>query len=130
MSEYQTKSKICEDAANNSHSKAYYAAVGHTAYYSCFLLAEHIFYHTLSHDKAYLDSMCVSADGSHEVIINDVVHHIKKTNLVESNIVNDKMTSLKRLRISADYRDEVFDKNKADKSIRLMTDTLTILSKY
>ena len=130
MSEYQNKSKMCEDAANNSHSKAYYAAVGHTAYYCCFLLAEHIFYHTLSKTKAYLYSLCDSTEGSHEVIINDVVLHIKKASVVESNLVNDKIAKLKRLRISADYKDEAFGKDKADASIRLMTDTLSILSKY
>lgn len=130
MSEYQAKSKTCEDAANNSFSKNYFAAVGHTAYYSCFLLAEHIFYHTLSHNKAYLDSKCDSADGSHEVIINDVVLHVKKSSIVDSNLLTDKFAKLKRLRVSADYKDEPFDLAKADKSIRLMSDTLSILIKY
>lgn len=130
MSEYQVKSKNCEDAAKSSHSLAYYAAVGHTAYFCCFLLVEHIFFHTLSHTKAYLSSQCNSTEGSHEVMINDVILHIKKTSVIESNLINDKITKLKRLRISADYKDEPFDKSKADASIRLMTDTLSILTKY
>ena len=63
-------------------------------------------------------------------MINDVILHIKKTSVIESNLINDKITKLKRLRISADYKDEPFDKSKADASIRLMTDTLSILTKY
>lgn len=130
MSEYQNKSKTCEDAANNSHSNAYYAAVGHTAYYSCFLLIEHIFYHTLSRTKAYLNSKCVSADGSHEVMINDVYLLIKSTDPVGSNVFDRNITRLKSLRILADYKDVPFDKTKADESIRLMNAVLPVLAKY
>lgn len=132
MSEYQGKSLICEEAAKKLDTSGFFAPVGHTAYYSCFLLLEHIWEHTMSLSKADLYSLCSNGQNSHERLINEIRDYIRDNchSLKDSNIIHNNMSRLRRLRMSADYADLPFSKQEAFSSITLMNLTLPILNKY
>ena len=75
MSEYQNKSQQYKDAAEQLKVSGLFAPVGHTAYYSCFLLFEHISC-SKSFELEELDLRYYGDSGSHQDTINEVTLYI------------------------------------------------------
>jgi hypothetical protein len=135
MSNLLNKSDILKDAAALLHSRNLYPAVAHSAYYSCYQLLKHIWLHGMGKSQEELDAKCsVLRMGSHEFLINEIGQHIKgssnKRGVDDFRVFNTNITQLKRLRVSADYDDAVFDSSKSDKSITLSALLTPILKKY
>ena len=131
MSAFQDKSSMFQKAANESNGLTYYAAVGHSAYFCCFLLVEHIWHYSMSKDENDLTSLCKKKSaGIHETLINEIRSYIKEISITDSNLIYDWLTQLKILRVKADYKDEVFGADKANRSLSIMKSLIPLLSKY
>lgn len=132
MSEYQAKSAICKTAAEQMNGSGLFAPVGHTAYYSCFLLLEHIWENPMAKTIADLRSLCPDGQNTHERLINEIRDYIRneRNNLRDSNHFYSNMGRLRRLRMSADYDDLPFGRQDAFSSISLMNLTIPILNRY
>lgn len=131
MSNFQNKSEMLIASAKLSHESNYYPAVGHSTYYSCFLLLKHIWIYSMQKTQTELESKCSSNKiGSHEFLINEIGKYIKERSNKEFREFNNKIVQLKKLRITADYDDSVFDFSKSSNSLQLSKDILPILKKY
>lgn len=135
MSQFTNKSEIYLTVAEDAESKCYYPAVAHCAYYSCVHLMQHIWYHKMGKTETDLDQERKTANtGIHNVLINKIGQYIKNSSTNRNAYrdfqdFNSKITQLKRLRVNADYKDEVFDISKSNKSIALAKDILPILKR-
>lgn len=131
MGQYQNKSELYLESAEILDDKSMYAAVPHCAYYSCMLLVQHIWYDVMMKTESDLKSECSNRKtGSHEVLINEVVKFMKnsfKDKRGEPNTFNNKILQLKRIRVEADYRDNMIDIRKSQNSIQLSKEILPIL---
>jgi hypothetical protein len=135
MSNLQNKSDILKDAAVLLHDKSMYPAVAHSAYYSCYQLLKHIWLYRMGKTQQELDAKCsMSHIGSHEFLINEIGQYIKKSSnkkgIDDFRVFNTNITQLKKLRVSADYDDSVFDSSKSYISITLSSLLTPILKKY
>lgn len=136
MSEYQKKSEDYEKAAVQLYTAKLYSAVGHTAYYSCFLLLEHIWKHKMSMTKEDLYALCSDSPNTHDRLINEIRDYIRddcsevKEHLKDSHNLHNNIVKLKRLRMMADYDDCCFNKMNSFSSITAMSYALPILKKY
>lgn len=133
MSEYQTKSGIYATAAEQLKDSGLFAPVGHTAYYSCYLLLEHICcsdgFNSYDLDQRYYNNL-----GSHQETINGVTKYIHDSGLPkcrkDSQIIRSKIGDLKILRMSADYDNDPFTSQQAEASFSLMNNIRSLLKKY
>ncbi|OAV66105.1 hypothetical protein Barb4_03036 [Bacteroidales bacterium Barb4] len=135
MSNLQNKSEILIDAAKLLHDKNWYPAVAHGAYYCCYQLSKHIWLHKMGKSQQDLDRLCnASKSGSHEVLINEVRNYIRESNKANCDShmrdYNSQILQLKKLRVKADYYDEVFDSSESNNAILLSDKIITILKKY
>lgn len=131
MSNFHNKSEMLKCSAELLHDNYYYPAVAHSAYYSCFLLLKHIWKYKMNKTQEELETRCSKGKvGSHEFLINEIGKYIKNNSNEEYRIFNTGIIQLKKLRISADYDDSVFDSSKSSKCIQLSKDILPILKKY
>ena len=112
-----------------------YPAVAHCAYYSCFHLMQHIWYHKMMKTQKQLEIECsTKKTGKHAVLINEIGRFIKdnpknRNARNDFQVFNSKIVQLKKLRESADYKDEEFDCVKSTKSRTLACDLIPILKK-
>ena len=96
---------------------------------------QHIWYHKMGKTETDLDQERKTANtGIHNVLINKIGQYIKNSSTNRNAYrdfqdFNSKITQLKRLRVNADYKDEVFDISKSNKSIALAKDILPILKR-
>lgn len=135
MSQYENKSDIYLESSELLSEKGLYPAVPHCAYYSCLLLIEHIWYHTLGRtDNDLVNTNIYGHRGTHEIMTNEVEKYIKNSNRKDASVcfkeLMTKMGQLKKLRVIADYRDENIDSKKSDNAIKLSNEILPILKKY
>lgn len=131
MSNFQNKSEMLIASAELSHESNYYPAVGHSAYYSCFLLLKHIWIYSMRKTQTELESRCsINKVGTHEFLINEIGKYIKNNSNQEFREFNTKIVQLKKLRVTADYDDSMFDFSKSSNSLSLSKDILPILKKY
>jgi hypothetical protein len=131
----QNKSAILHEAALLLHENNLYAAVAHTAYYSCYQLLKHIWIYGMGRTQQELEALSGLAHvGFHEFLINEVgmyiKHSDKKKDINDFRIFNTSILQLKGLRISADYEDSVFDSAKSNATIKLFSLLLPVLKKY
>lgn len=133
MSEYQNKSEIYQAAAKLLKKECHYPAVPHCAYYSCYLLIEHIWYNVMGKNQS---DICINKnknEGSHEYLINQITSKIKehgrRFEISDSMDFNRKINSLKKLRTRADYKDVSVDYKDSDNSIQLSEEIIPILKK-
>ena len=111
------------------HEQSYYSTVVHCAYYSCIQLMRHIFMVTMGRElKALQDLQKKQEKGSHEVLINEIREFIKSKENDEKNYRN-KIGTLKRLRVEADYDDILIDEAKSKQAKQLCIEVQTILRK-
>jgi hypothetical protein len=146
MSHLQNKSEMLREVAALLHSKSYYPAVAHSAYYSCFQLLKHIWLYSMKKNEAQLRQELRQYNqharatgareiGSHEFLINKISKHIIKASTGKAprydfHKISGKIIQLKRLRTSADYDDTLFDGASSAESLSLSNDIVTILKKY
>jgi uncharacterized protein (UPF0332 family) len=135
MSHIQNKSEILSEAAKLLHDKTYYPAVDHSAYYSCYQLSKHIWLHKMQKTQQQLDALCSSENtGSHEILINEIRNYIKNSGKIDCNKhMSDyyrQIGQLKKLRVKADYSDDIFDFTSSSNAINLSAAIIPILKKY
>lgn len=129
MSEYQVKSEVFKTAAEQLNDSGLFAPVGHTAYYSCFLLFEHISC-SESFDPEELDLRAYGDSGSHQDTINEITLFIHSKSRRDCQYLRSQMGELKQLRMSADYNNEPFTARNATRAIALMNIIRPLLNKY
>lgn len=119
MGHLKNKSDINFSAAELLHKQSYYPSVVHCAYYSCIQFMKHIWLTEMNKTEEDLRQLNQnSADGSHEVLINEIKKHLTNKRL-DSRVFNSSILQLKRLRVNADYEDIQIDFTKSDNSISL-----------
>jgi hypothetical protein len=135
MSHLKRKSDVLSAAAELLHERGMYPAVAHSAYYSCVQLSRHIWKHKMGKTWADLNAICRSAQkGSHDALINEVRNYIlnsQQRNCTEhTGSYYRCMMRLKRLRVNADYDDEIFDRPKSESAINLSNKIIHVIRKY
>ena len=135
MSNLENKSEIFSNAAKLLHEKNYYSAVAHGAYYSCYQLFKHIWLHTMGKTENELENeVKKSKEKSHGYLINKTVSFIANSGRKDcqnhARDIGNKIPQLKKLRVDADYTDDVFDSLKSSKSINLSNDIIPFFKKY
>lgn len=139
MSHYEEKSEVYFKVANIIHGQQFFPAVPHDAYYSCFLMMQHLFYiqysedfEVVKHELNLNDTKEGNFNGTHEVITEYLT---RKFDSVAIDIVTmrnysafkNKIGQLKKLRTKADYRNEDISKRDSENSISLAADILQLL---
>lgn len=123
------------DVAELAETNYKYPAVAHCAYYSCFHLMQHIWCYKMGKTQRELEVECsTKRTGKHAILINEVGRFIKdnpknRNARNDFQVFNSKIIQLKKLRESADYKDEEFDRTKSAKSRTLANDLIPILKK-
>jgi len=136
MSNLQNKSEIYLESAILLNNKNLYPPVAHCAYYACYQTFKYLWLYKIGKSEADLEALCKSKprEGSHEVLINQIVIHIKNSALQnkedDSRVLNNKIGQLKKLRVLADYKDLNFDSTCSSNAISLSNDIIPILKKY
>ena len=129
MSNLKNKSEINFDAAEFLNEKSFYSSVTHCAYYSCHQLMKHIWLYTMGKTDIELANLTKNTtEGSHEVLINQIITHIKNKKQ-DFRTFNTEIVSLKKLRHKSDYDNIQIDSTFSDNSIKLSKSTLSILKK-
>ena len=134
-SQLYNKSQILNGATTLLHDNGKYPAVAHAAYYSCYQLMLHIWIYKMHKSLNDLDILCAkNKQGMHEILINEIESYINNSSNPRSysdcRDFSKNIVFLKKLRISSDYKDEVFTQDKSLKSITLMNELTPILNKY
>lgn len=134
-SHLQNKSSILSSAARVLHEKDHYPAVAHSAYYSCFQLLKHIWLHSMKKTEHELKTGTgESSSGTHDYLINKTALYISELQKPrcreDARDVRNKLQQLKKLRVSADYLDELFNHSSSQASITLSSQIIPILQKY
>jgi hypothetical protein len=134
-SHLQSKSAEYSSAAALLYENKLYSTVAHSAYYSCYQLLEHIWIHTMMKTWGDLSDICrLNKTGSHDALINQVRNYIrnsKRTNCAEHmRSYYQWMITLKRLRVKADYYDEIFGKSESESAINLSNKISLIIRNY
>lgn len=137
MSELQNKSEINYESAQYLHGRGSYPSVAHCAYYSCYQLLLHIWFYSLMKSGTDLNFIInkhkenkANIEGSHETLINEIQRYIKENNQDDFRVINGTIGQLRKLRISADYKDKSFLHNDSLKAIELSKKIRPILKKY
>jgi hypothetical protein len=136
MSDLQNKSDIYMESAKILSDKSLYPPVAHCSYYACYQRIKHLWLYKMGKTEADLYSLCRtrSSEGSHEVLINEIVKYIKTSetvnNLSDSRVLNSYIGQLKKLRHRADYEDKNFDYTSCSSALSLSNDIIPILKKY
>lgn len=136
MSNLQNKSDIFLESAKILIDKSLYPPVAHCSYYACYQRIKHLWLHKMEKTEADLIALCKTKfrEGSHEVLINEIVKFIKSSdtanNQVDSRVLNSSLGQLKKLRRSADYEDKNFDYASCSNALSLSNDIIPILKKY
>lgn len=81
MSYLKNKSEINYAAAVLLQKQSLYPSVIHCAYYSCFQLMKHLLITNLGKSESDISNeVRNTSDGSHEVMINNILNHLKSQN--------------------------------------------------
>jgi hypothetical protein len=117
MSNLTNKSDINKAAADLLQKNSFYPAVVHCSYYSCIQLMKHILLFTLNKTENELQAeVRNSLNGSHEVIINNIMIHLRSNNK-DWRTFSNNINQLKRLRVTADYENIQIDSTIGSDSI-------------
>lgn len=136
MSDLQNKSDIYLESAKVLYGKNYYSPVAHCSYYACYQRIKHLWLYKMGKTEADLDALCKAKfrEGSHEVLINEIVKFVKNSTIVnnqsDSRVLNSNLGQLKKLRTKADYEDKNFDSASSSSALSLSNDIIPILKKY
>lgn len=135
ITQLYNKSQLLNSAAKLLHKNNLYPGVGHSSYYSCFTLMLHIWVSRMGKTLNELDDSCNSlGTGKHQFLTSQIYTEInnsdKQSSFKDGRDFNDKIIQLKRLRIRADYTNEVFLYDQSNAALRLMTEITNILNKY
>ncbi|MEI6816028.1 MAG: hypothetical protein WCL14_05415 [Bacteroidota bacterium] len=105
MSAILNKSESNSKAALSLKQGAFYASSIHCSYYSCIQLMLHIMLYKFKLTQDEIDSNAdEKGEGSHVYLINFFTTEIDKVNANSRNF-NTNITTLKRARRKADYKD-------------------------
>lgn len=136
MSQLLNKSETNFSSAELLHEKSLFASVAHSSYYGCYQLIKHVWLYTMRKSEADLKTIIdksqkdrVAEKGSHNVLINEVMKHIRSNNPDDSRVIHTSIGQLKRLRTSADYMDEEFSYEQSSKAIDLSDRIKPLLKK-
>lgn len=129
MSSLRNKSEINIDAAEHLDNKGVYPPVAHCAYYSCYQFMKHIWLYTMNKTDADLASLTRNTlEGSHEVLINQIIKHLKTKNQ-DTRSFNTEIVSLKKLRHKSDYDNVEIGSEISSNAIKLSKSSLIVLKK-
>lgn len=130
MSSYKNKSDIYSLAAEKMHNQNLYPTVPPLAYYSCFLLMQHICYVEKQLTDNSLRALPESGmlHGIHEIMTNyfRLLLH-KQGKREEYHAFFNKISQLKRLRVQADYKNEDISSRESRRAIELSRELINIL---
>ena len=129
MSSLRNKSEINIAAAEHLDSESIYPPVSHCAYYSCYQFMKHIWLFSMNkteNDLALLTRN--TTEGSHEVLINQIIKHIKAKNQ-DARSFNTEIVSLKKLRHKSDYDNIEIGSEISANAIKLSKSSLVVLKK-
>lgn len=135
MSNLKSKSEIYLESAKLLNTKNLYPPVAHCSYYACYQLFKHLWLYEFKRSENDLTALCNSSprEGSHEVLINQIVKYMKSSTLENkednARVLNNKIGQLKKLRVQADYQDLGFDSTSSSNAINLSHDIISILGK-
>lgn len=119
MSNLKNKSEINSAAAILLQKQCFYPSVIHCAYYSCVQYMKHLLLTKLGKTELELaNEVRNSSNGSHEVMINNILEHLKNKNKDWKTFLTT-ISQLKKLRVSADYENIQIDSTKGSNSILL-----------
>lgn len=130
---YANKSDLFIGAAEEINKGAYYLAVPHSAYYSCFLWMKHLCYNKYSKtENAIKNEVDPTMHGTHEIMAEFIRMRLYGTasKFEEKQRAKEfiaKIGQLKRIRFKADYGEESITITQSEKSIELAKDVLKIL---
>ena len=129
------KAGLLDTAAHLNFDNCLYPAVAHSSYYSCFLLMSHIWVVCMNKTFTELQTKCaLQQKGTHEILTVEIYNKISQSSTKHSfrdgREFNKKILQLRRLRTSADYENEDFNREKSAQSLSLMSDVKLILNKY
>ena len=140
MSKYINKSDLLMSAAediNNDINKCYFLVVPHSAYYSCFLLMEHLCYKVfgVNNKNEIKNSVDSTQHGSHEIMITYVHNKMIQacTSIEDKHKAMDfasKIGQLKKLRTKADYEEEDITYTHSCKALELAKEVRSILKSF
>ena len=122
MSVLRMKSKINQDAAAHLQNQLYFPPVVHCAYYSCVQLMRHI----LLFEKGWSDwemekeRRTSGRLGPHEYLINKISNELEIMN-ADHRTFYKEIDSLKKLHVSADYKNHLINWQISNKAILLST---------
>jgi len=129
MSSLKNKSEINGTAAAYLDSESIYAPVAHCAYYSCYQFMKHIWLTTMNKTDADLTALTRNTlEGSHEVLINQIIKHLKTKNQ-DVRSFNTEIVSLKKLRHKSDYDNVEIGSEISSNAIKLSKSALIVLKR-
>lgn len=129
MSLLSQKSLINYDSAGRLQQFTNYCSVVHCAYYSSVQLMRHILLNKIGKSEADIKSETAAINGgSHVYMINETFNYLKLKNNKELIVFFNKINSLKKLRIEADYGEVNIDYDKGRNSILLSEEINKILN--
>ncbi|MFW5701149.1 MAG: hypothetical protein ACOCWM_05605 [Cyclobacteriaceae bacterium] len=126
MSNYSNKSELNFAAAELLHNESYYPSVIHSAYYSCYQIMAHTWFHVLGKSEAELMATKTMNEGSHEILINQMALLLidKKK---DYRTFNNSIGVLKKLRVKADYKDIEINYSLSSQSIEISRKVLGLI---
>ncbi len=129
MSSLRNKSEINIGAAEHLDKKGVYPPVAHCAYYSCYQFMKHIWLHSMNKTENDLTVLTRNTkEGSHEVLINQIIKHLKTKNQ-DTRSFNTEIVSLKKLRHKSDYDNVEIGSEISGNAIKLSKSSLIVLKK-
>lgn len=130
------KSAINFESAGFLHEKSFFSSAAHCCYYACYQKFKHIWLHKIEKSELELERLSRNdkVSGSHEVLINQIISHIKQSsnsnNYNDLRVIQNNIPLLKKLRVKADYKDECFNFTDSAKSITLAQIIIPLLTKH
>ncbi len=68
--------------------------------------------------------------GSHDILINQILKHVKENNNSDFRVINSNIFQLKKLRYKADYDDISIGFSDSSNSLQLADKMIPVLKKY
>ena len=121
------KSKINLDAAENLNKASLYAPSVHCCYYSVFQYMLHVLSTKSTNEwHNYLEDIKKDTH-SHVTLINIINKMLRQTNPQDFKYFDQKLTELKKMRIRADYSDDIVKQEDATGSLTIADSLRTVL---
>ncbi len=132
MAQLKTKSEENIEAAKLLIENELWTSSIHCSYYSCFQIVKHIICHKLNISYKKQDEIAKDKKiGSHNYLLSSIKKKLKSLHNIsveEQRHIANSLSELKTLRIRADYRSEIFDKEKSTGVLSMAEETITIMS--